>query len=180
MSHRRATISTGLASLLIAAGLLGASSTGAAAAESRTRTVNIQDDCDPTTFNAVLGAGACVGNGDTTFASFLAELTKKQRVGAWRFSPDKLDLTPGTTLQAVNRGGETHTFTEVANFGGGVVPLLNTLSGNPVMAPECGSATFIPAGGVFTEQDVPKPGETDLYQCCIHPWMRAAITGKRS
>jgi hypothetical protein len=36
--------------------------------------------------------------------------------------------------------GETHTFTEVAQFGGGLVGLLNDLSGNPVPAPECNPA----------------------------------------
>jgi hypothetical protein len=36
------------------------------------------DDCEPTTFNAVLGDGACVGNGHTTFAEFIEELEATQ------------------------------------------------------------------------------------------------------
>jgi len=38
-------------------------------------------------------------------------------------------------LLAVNRGGEVHTFTHVAAFGGGIVLPLNELSHNPTVAP---------------------------------------------
>ena len=79
-------------------------------------------------------------------------------------------------MQARNIGGEAHTFTEVDDFGGGIVPVLNDLSGNPVPAPECvqlGPADFIPPGGV-SAPDVEEPG-VHHYQCCIHPWMRADV-----
>jgi hypothetical protein len=52
--------------------------------------------------------------------------------------------------------------------------VLNTLSGNPVPAPECltlSPSDFIAAGGQTTHTF--EPGESDKYQCCIHPWMRA-------
>jgi len=80
-----------------------------------------------------------------------------------------------------NRGGETHTFTPVAEFGGGFVDQLNGISGNPVPAPEClnlGAIVFIPAGGIEVG---PTAGSADLpvgshkFQCCIHPWMRTVI-----
>ena len=65
--------------------------------------------------------------------------------------------------------GETHTFTEVAQFGGGLVGLLNDLSGNPVRAPECNPANpeiqFVPPGGK-TDPDFEEPG-VHHYQCCI-------------
>ena len=35
----------------------------------------------------------------------------------------------GGTLEAPNKGGEDHTFTEVANFGGGCIDFLNGLLG---------------------------------------------------
>ena len=70
----------------------------------------------------------------------------------------------------VNGGGETHTFTEVAEFGGGVVGLLN--NGAPTR-PECLTADFIPSGGQTTHTF--EAGETAKYQCCIHPWMRAEV-----
>jgi hypothetical protein len=92
----------------------------------------------------------------------------------------------GDTLQASNRGGERHTFTRVAAFGGGVVPILNQLSGNPVMAPECGAAvpsTLITQGTSTATQmagSAALPVGQNLFQCCIHPWMRTAITVKNS
>ncbi len=81
-------------------------------------------------------------------------------------------------MQAHNSGGEVHTFTEVAEFGGGIIQDLNDLTGNPVPAPEClaPNLEFIPAGG-SNDPDVEDIGE-HKYMCCIHPWMRATVTVK--
>src|SRR5713226_481974 len=70
---------------------------------------------------------------------FFDEITADQLVGAWRFNPlFRAQHMPGGQLVVLqNLGGETHTFTKVAKFGGGFVPVLNLLSGNPVPAPEC-------------------------------------------
>jgi hypothetical protein len=143
------------------------------------RTVTMMDACDPTTFNAVLGDGACVRNGGVTFENFVAQLEKHQQVGSWRFAPGNVHARVGEILTAVNRGGEVHTFTEVAAFGGGFVVDLNALSGNPVPAPECldfGSIVFIPAGTSASGEV--EEGGTALYQCCIHPWMRSTVTAR--
>ena len=86
----------------------------------RVQTLRLRDDCDPTSFNAVLGAGACVGNGGTTLAAFNAELAMRGFVGAWKMNPDHFGGVPGTVIAVTNRGGETHTFTPVAVFGGGL------------------------------------------------------------
>ncbi len=139
------------------------------------------DDCEPTTFNAVLGDGACVGNGHTTFDEFIAELAATQDAHKWRNQPSEAQLNVGRPTLIENRGGEVHTFTPVAAFGGGFIPDLNGISGNPVPAPEClnfGSIVFIPAGGV---EEGPVAGSSELpvginrFQCCIHPWMRTII-----
>ena len=138
------------------------------------RLVNMMDACDPTTFNAALNdPTACARNGGVTFEHFIAQLQKHQKVGAWHFAPPTINVRVGDALLAVNRGGEVHTFTEVEQFGGGMVPLLNTLSGTPTPAPEClmlDDEDFVPPGGTYREE-VGEPG-TELYQCCIHPWMR--------
>jgi hypothetical protein len=78
---------------------------------------------------------------------------------------------------AVNRGGEVHTFTEVAQFGGGIVPILNTLTNNPVVAPECNALEpddFVAPGGTYREEPLEGSG-TARFQCCIHPWMRLEV-----
>ena len=38
------------------------------------RDISLQDRCEPTTFNAAVGAGMCVGNRDVTFAEFAEDL----------------------------------------------------------------------------------------------------------
>src|SRR5947209_7664207 len=100
--------------------------------------IRIRDKCDPATFDfALKDPNACVGDGNVTFDEFIAELMEGQKVGAWRFNPDQTDATSGQLLTVENRGGETHTFTNVAEFGGGAIVALNALSGNPEPRPEC-------------------------------------------
>jgi hypothetical protein len=58
--------------------LLGVWAIGSAVARAQVKSqdpgVALADNCDPITFNAVPGANACVGRGDTTFGEFLALL----------------------------------------------------------------------------------------------------------
>ncbi len=138
--------------------------------------VDVSDACDPSTFNAAVGPGTCVRQGGVTFAHFIAQLTRNQQAGAWHFAPSMASATVGQTLLAVNRGGEVHTFTHVAAFGGGIVPPLNNLSGNPVPAPECLALEpddFVAPGKTY-EENLNAAG-TQRFQCCIHPWMRLTV-----
>jgi hypothetical protein len=155
--------------------------------------VRFIDKCDPATFNAALGAGTCLGDGTVTFSHFIQEVTLAKKAGAWHFDPAAGTVEEGTVLALENRGGETHTFTKVENFGGGFVAPLNALSGNPVAAPECATATFgglipKPAGpgnvflgagmselGPTAGSSILPKGTTTKFQCCIHPWMRTEI-----
>lgn len=145
------------------------------------RVVRMLDQCDPTTFDAALhDPNGCVGSGHVTFDHFIAELQRKQRVDEWRFDPMRIELEHGATLTALNVGGEVHTFTRVAKFGGGIVPLLNTLSGNTDVAPECTTLAaddFVAPGGMYTAEL--SDSEHQLFQCCIHPWMRAELKLKQ-
>ena len=139
----------------------------------RGRVVNLLDACDPETFNAALGPGTCVRNGGVRFENFLELLSRHHSVGAWHFTPPQAQMGVGDVLMAVNHGGETHTFTEVEEFGGGIVPLLNTLAGVPDEAPECKALEaddHVAPGGIYTEA-IEDAGH-EKYQCCIHPWMR--------
>ena len=96
--------------------------------------------------------------------------------GAWHFAPPEVTMRVGQMLVATNRGGEAHTFTEVEEFGGGIVPLLNQLTGLTTVAPECGRLTgsdFIAPGASTSETE--EDAGVEKYQCCIHPWMRAEV-----
>jgi len=145
-----------------------------------------RDDCDPATFNATIGPGTCVGGGDTTFQDFLAEFQQTGSVEKWRFNNDHAGVDRGTAITVENRGGETHTFTRVAQFGGGFIDLLN--DPNVPVAPECAQAPgvpqppgpdnlFVPAGGSAVTPALTKRG-TVRFQCCIHPWMHSEVTVK--
>lgn len=155
--------------------------TAGAGAVQGDKKIRMYDDCEPTSFNAVLGDGACIGNGHTTFDEFIAELAATQDAHTWRNQPSAMRVNVGRSTLIENLGGEVHTFTPVANFGGGFISDLNGISGNPVPAPEClnfGSIVFIPAGAT---EEGPTAGSSDLpvgshkFQCCIHPWMRTVI-----
>ena len=154
-------------------------------------TIHIRDYCDPASFDAALGTGACNRDpsiGAITFMGFLTELSMDKSVGAWRFAPSQSPAAEGATLNLQNLGGETHTFTRVKRFGGGFVAPLNGGAGTPAPAPECAQMVngnlvpqppspdniFIPAG--TSASMTLKPGETARFQCCIHPWMHLTIT----
>jgi hypothetical protein len=139
------------------------------------RQIVMLDQCDPASFNQAIGPGTCVGrNGGITFGTFIKLLTKNQTAPSWRFSPDVIHVAHDVTLPVLNLGGEVHTFTEVAEFGGGFVQDLNDLTGNPIPAPECldfPNIEFIPAGGQGMQAF--HTGVHAKFMCCIHPWMRA-------
>jgi plastocyanin len=158
------------------AAMAAATNAVSAAGGKNQRTIALMDACDPETFNARFGDGTCVRSGGVRLDFFLAELERKHSAGAWHFAPGQATLDVGDELVAKNNGGETHTFTEVDEFGGGIVPLLNDLTGETTVAKECNALQpkdFIPAGG--TSREVEKDEGIEKYQCCIHPWMRAVV-----
>jgi len=139
--------------------------------------VNMLDACDAATFNANVGPGTCSRTGGMKFDQFFSELVKHQHVQAWDFAPPALNANVGQTIVATNVGGEIHTLTAVAAFGGGIVPPLNDASGNTTVAPECTTLTpdaFVVPGGTY-RQSLTVAG-TQKFQCCIHPWMREVVT----
>lgn len=138
--------------------------------------VSLFDACDPETFNAALGAGACTRSGGVTFDKFLEQLGRHHSIGAWHFAPANVTMRVGEMLVATNRGGETHTFTEVDEFGGGFVQQLNELTGLTEVAPECAALAGrgMIAPGTSTSEEEEEAG-VEKYQCCIHPWMRTEV-----
>ena len=189
MNAKRVLLSMSAVGLAVGATLV-APATAAAAADGHgdgdTVRVQVRDRCDPATFNAAFGPGSCVRSGGTTLNDFFGQLIATHQATGWDFTPSRLEMERGDRIVARNVGGEFHTFTEVAHFGGGCVDPLNAILGlRPV--PECLPAVII--GG----QRVPKkflttglsPGQTltvresqagtERYQCLVHPWMRAVV-----
>ena len=119
-------------------------------------------------------------SGDVSVAEFFALLFSPLAdaghvIGhpSWRNEPSYISIRAGQQVRVTNRGGRAHTFTKVASFGGGFIPPLN---GTMDPAPECANPAalvFVPYGGAQTISGL----QPDLhqFQCCIHPWMRAAI-----
>lgn len=117
--------------------------------------------------------------GDVPLAEFFALLNSPlapagQVIGhpSWRNEPSYLSVRDGQTVRVRNEGGRVHTFTEVEDYGGGFVPPLN---GTLTQAPECDPATvtFVRYGESERLSGL-EPG-LHKFQCCIHPWMRAAV-----
>jgi plastocyanin len=143
------------------------------------------DECDPTTFNAVLGPDFCKNislGAFTTLSDLFSEAAAGHPDPNWDFEPDTVKVKEGTPLRVVDQGGEPHTFTEVAHFGGGFIPGLNAPHEETV--PEC-------AGGfsniAVARTRILQAGDTQitglskgkhLFQCCIHPWMRVKVEVK--
>lgn len=181
-----------LGALTLAAAVWVPVTTGAGA-QVRGNDPNIimMDDCSPDDpgYDEVGGCpeGAPPGSqshrGDVRVIEFFALLTSPLAPGhvighpSWRNEPSYLSVRAGQTIRVTNRGGRVHTLTPVENFGGGFLPLLNE---EMTPALECG-ANFVPNPavefvGVGETQRLSGlgPGLHKL-QCCIHPWMRAAV-----
>jgi len=141
------------------------------------RNVQMLDACDGPSFNATIGPGTCERDGGLSFGQFSGQLVSMGQAPAWRFSPTQLTISAGGSISAFNRGGEFHTFTEVANFGGGCVPQLNAILGlTPV--PECSNPALFGTTGAGPGGEVetgPLASGVHRFECLIHPWMRTTV-----
>jgi len=147
------------------------------------RKFDVTDECAP---NADWGPNGCLQEeGTVTRAEFAAaNLNRYAGHPSWRIDPPYVADGPGA-VRARNTGGRGHTFTEVANFGGGFVAGLNppgalvapecaTVGANGVLTPAApAQATTIAPGQELHVADL-APG-THNFQCCIHPWMRTTV-----
>jgi plastocyanin len=142
------------------------------------------DECDPVTFNAVLGPDFCRNvaiGASTTLSDLFAKAAAGTPDPGWDFEPDTLKVKEGTTLSVVDQGGEPHTFTEVAHFGGGFIPGLN--AGEDTV-PECAggfSNVAVAKTRILQASHVDVVGLSKgehRFQCCIHPWMRVKVEVK--
>jgi plastocyanin len=173
--------STKLLPTLVASAAVALGAAGTASA-SDGKTVKAIDACDPSSFNAALGEGACVRDGGghrTSFDSLVKSMMQKGENGRWKFSKDDVKLDAGETLHVeMGRGGEGHTFTEVPAYGPGCVQLVNDLIG-AVGAPATDCALMEPTfiGPQRESFDVTGlSAGTHYFECLVHPWMQTTVT----
>jgi len=143
--------------------------------------IALLDDCDPRIsagWNTPTDPSQCIRRegavSRSEFTMFLTSPFSAAVVGhpAWTIDPTYTKPEAGERLRVRNEGGRGHTFTEVANYGGGFIPVLNI---GVTPAPECLAAagSIIPPGGKMDVTGL-APGN-HKFQCCIHPWMRALV-----
>jgi plastocyanin len=167
----------GAVAALLVLGFAGTAQADSGPGRDGRQVIQIQDRCDPATFDAAIGPGTCVRDGGTTFDEFLAEFLENGSVGHWRFHPDDTEIRAGQSITAKNVGGEVHTFTRVDRFGAGCVPLLNQPGQDPPAFcddPAVFPGTGVPPGDKRTVEGLKKG--TYKFQCLIHPWMRTVVT----
>ncbi len=149
-------------------------------ADDESKRIVIRDDCDPDDPAWAPTGGCALREGDVNNAEFGDELASPLSLAvighqAWRNDPPYLTIEEGEDVRVRNRGGRVHTFTEVAEFGGGKVPV-PPLNLGLTQAPECPASTNLPPGARLRLTDLSVGNHR--FQCCIHPWMRAIIKVK--
>jgi hypothetical protein len=143
--------------------------------------IALLDDCDPRIaagWNTETNSTGCLREEGSVsraeFGAFLVSPFSSAVVGhpSWTIAPTYLKAVPRDRVRVRNGGGRGHTFTEVANYGGGFVPALNM---GLVIAPECETAagTVIAPGGRTEFRGLALGNHK--FQCCIHPWMRSLV-----
>jgi len=184
-AHRRATLGATLLAAAAAAaiGLGGLLGPAAASAADGAKLITARDDCETASFDAAVGPGTCIGDGRTTFDTFVGQLVTRGSAKRWFFSADHVHVHPGQRVAIRNDGGEFHTFTQVASFGGSCVPVINDLLGT-TPPPECQPEVQPGVPLAFVTSGVAQNGTLTInglaagtyrFQCLIHPWMRTTV-----
>ena len=138
----------------------------------------MSDACSPSFNVALNNPNICNRQGGTPFDVFIQELTQNKSAGAWHFSAPQVHLRAGDSLTVENRGGETHTFTQATQFGGGgIVDDINLILFGTKTPPTFffGPPNFVPAGDETTIPAGTLTPGTHLFICIIHPWMEETV-----
>ena len=167
--------------IITAASLSAQSPFGQTIARPNDNKIAILDNCDPNdpAWDPTGGCTLKPKDGDVTFAEFFDLLFSPLSLSvvghpSWRNEPSYVSVRAGTTVRVANEGGRPHTFTKVANFGAGNVPVAALNLGlDP--APECALVALPVVLAPGQKQELNLDPGLHKFQCCIHPWMRAAI-----
>jgi plastocyanin len=173
---------TALAMGAAAAASLVLSAPAALADQPQVKNMRLLDACDKASWDVEF-SNLCTRNaGSVTLERFRADLSKGGS-GAWWINNRDETIDAGDTLHVSNEGGIIHSFTEVQEYGQGIVPEWNTAiketspavtaAGVPLPDDPSVFGTFVPSG---TSRDVTPTTGVHKYQCIIHPWMRTVVT----
>ncbi len=146
---------------LVMVSLLSLSRPVVAQVNSNDNRISMMDDCLPGDpgWNPTGGCGLAPHQGEVSaaeFGAFIPSTLISAFVGhpSWRNEPSYLSVDQGKTIRVKNEGGRAHTFTRVANFGGGSVAGFNI---GATRAPECPATPpevqdAVPPGGTIEVQ----------------------------
>jgi plastocyanin len=170
--------------ILCTAVIAGLALTAGGAQAASGPSITLLDDCEPASFNAVLGPGACTIDGETTFNALIGSLIATGSHPEWTIKPGNRTVKAGQRLDVRNYGGEAHTFSRTAQYGGGFVPELNHILGLTEIADGCQQPPSAEDPLLFerdsyslkTGRGTPVGIGTHRFMCCIHPWMKATVT----
>ena len=165
----------------VLAWILLVSAIGVSMSAEASKLVKVRDECTES-FNVFFGDPTICQqpDGKVDIFVFFNYLSRHQRHPLWRFDPESFDLPKGKQVALQNLGGEFHTWTKVAEFGGGVIPELNF---GQAARPECFqdesiNNVFLEYGDLetgATAGSADLPAGTHKFMCCIHPWMKTVV-----
>ena len=180
MIRSKALAVAGLVALAAAAFVAAGPALGLDDDDNGANTIAIKDDCDPGDPTWADVGGCDRKRGNVSRAEFGGELSSTLSLSvighqAWRNDPTYLVVRQGERVRVVNEGGRPHTFTEVAQFGGGKAtnPALNK---GLTTAQQCPLSLDLAAGDGITLTGL--SAGVHRFQCCLHPWMRAVVKVK--
>ena len=140
--------------------------------------ISMMDNCDPT--DSGWPPPGCVKRGGDVSAEEFDDLLDtslgSSLIGhpSWRNEPSHVTSSSGRTIKVTNDGGRPHTFSEVSEFGGGTIAVLNEGLSRADGCPASPANLPVVAPGASIDVRGLKPG-LHKFQCCIHPWMRATV-----
>lgn len=188
-SARRALTALAVGAATMATLTMAAPAAGAATGKAPIQQpMHLRDACDKPSWDATPGfAGLCARDAGGVSPQKFLDAIPGGGNNNWWINTRTVTINAGDSLIVDAQGGETHTFTQVDQFGQGVVPPFNAAVPNDPPFAQLGGesanfpATFVQppaASGPFATSRLVTGLSVGVhkFQCVIHPWMRTVVT----